>query len=186
MQPDLDNIQSWCMRNRLKLNVSKSKILLIGSDSKLKTVNYDAHLTLAGIPLAFVDKYRYLGVTLDKHMNLTALLSTVKKTVSNHLFELRKIRTFVSTKCSILIYKQTILPLLDYAGFLLKSCNISDRKDMQVLQNDALRTCCNVRRRDRLSIRKLHSDANLLSLEQRRNIQLLSLMYIHKRNHDVQ
>ena len=186
VQSDLNNVQSWCVRNRLKLNVAKSKTLLIGSDNKLKTVDINAYLNLDGTPLNFVDKYKYLGITLDKHMTLTALLSTVKKNVSSHLFKLRKLRSFISTKCAILIYKQTIMPLLDYPGFLLNSCNISDRKDLQVLQNDALRTCYNVRRRDRLSLCKLHAEAKLLSLEQRRNIQLLSLMYLHKKNHDVQ
>ena len=50
------------------------------------------------------------------------------------------------------------------------------------MQNDALRTCFNVKRRDKLSIFKLHKKAKLLSLEQRRTYQLLHLMYIHKEN----
>ena len=73
-----------------------------------------------------------------------------------------------------------ILPVFDYSGFMLISCNKSDRHDLQVIQNDALRTCYNVKRRDKLSISKMHRKANLLSLEQRRTFQLLSLMYNHK------
>ena len=65
---------------------------------------------------------------------------------------------------------------------MLISCNKSDRYDLQVMQNDALRTCYNVKRRDKLSISNMHKKANLLSLEQRRTFQLLSLMYIHKGN----
>ena len=42
------------------------------------------------------------------------------------------------------LYKQTILPLLDYAGFLLIAGNVSDRCDLQILQNTALRICYNV------------------------------------------
>ena len=75
--------------------------------------------------------------------------------------------------------------MLDYAGFILNSLNASDRADLQVLQNNALRICYNIRRRDRQSIRNLHLDANLLSLSQRRSIQLLSLMYNHKKCLDV-
>ena len=54
------------------------------------------------------------------------------------------------------------------AGFLLNSCSISDRKDLQARQNDALRTCYNVRRRDEISVAKLHKEAKLVSLDQRR------------------
>ena len=66
---------------------------------------------------------------------------------------------------------------------MLISCNQSDRHDLQVIQNDALRTCYNVRRRDRLSVKHMHAKAKLLSLDQRRRIQLLGLMFIHKYNH---
>ena len=100
-------------------------------------------------------------------MNLTSLLADVKKNVSVYLFKLCKLRRNITTFSAILIYKQSILPLLDYAGFLLHSTNVSDRNDLQILQNDALRTVYNVRRRDRMSIKKLHAEAKLLSLEQR-------------------
>ena len=119
-------------------------------------------------------------------MNLTELLSGVKKNINGHLFKLRKLRKYVVPECAVLIYKQTILPLMDYAAFLLNSCNVSDRNDLQVLQNDCLRTCYNVYRRDRISLAVLHRDANLLSLDQRRKIQLLTLMYKHKLNFDTE
>ena len=65
---------------------------------------------------------------------------------------------------------------------MLIACTKSDRHDLQVLQNDALRTCYIVKRRDKLSILNMHTKAKLLSLEQRRTFQLLSLMYMHKSN----
>ena len=65
---------------------------------------------------------------------------------------------------------------------MLISCNKSDRQDLQVMQNDALRTCYNVKRRDKLSISNMHNRSHLLSLEQRRTFQLLGLMYLQKNN----
>ena len=183
IQRDLDNIHQWCNRNRLKLSTSKSKCLLFGSKGKLSKVDYTNKLNLSDSPLDFVKSYKYLGITLDNQMELTELLSVVKRNINCHLFKLRK---YMTVECSLLIYKQTILPHLDYAGFLLNSCNVSDRDDLQLLQNDCLRTCYNVHRRDRMSVAALHKDAKLLSLDQRRKIQLLSLMYRHKLSYDVQ
>ena len=40
------------------------------------------------------------------------------------------------------------------------------------------------KRRDKLSVAKMHKKAKLLSLEQRRSLQLLHLMYLHKQNVD--
>ena len=182
IQPEMDNMHSWCISNRLQLNVNKSKVLIFGSRNKLQRVDYNCKIILGTQPLKFTDKYKYLGVTLDKEMNLTGLLSDTKKKVLNKLFNLRKLRCYITDKGALAIYKQTILPILDYAGFMLISCTKSDRNDLQVLQNDALRTCYNVRRRDKLSILNMHNRAHLLSLEQRRTFQLFSLMYMHKNN----
>ena len=38
----------------------------------------------------------------------------------------------------------TILPIIDYAGFLLLSCGVSERSDLQKMQNDILRLCCKI------------------------------------------
>ena len=62
--------------------------------------------------------------------------------------------------------------------------NISDGMDLQTLQNHALRICFNVRLRDRMSVKLMHNRANSLSLEQRRQKQMLCLMFIFKERHD--
>ena len=47
----------------------------------------------------------------------------------------------MDNRTAILIYKQAVLPLLEYAGFVLGSCSIGQRKELQKLQNNALRLC---------------------------------------------
>ena len=112
-----------------------------------------------------------------------SFLADTKRIVLQKLFSLRKLRYYITEKCALSIYKQTILPIFEYSGFLLISCTKSDRYDLQVMENDALWTCFNVKRRDKLSVLNMHVKANLLSLEQRRTQQLLHLMYMHKRMH---
>ena len=182
IQPEVDNVQRWYDSNMLKVNVNKSKVLLFGSRNKLGKVDLSNKIKIGDISLPFCKKYKYLGVTLDNEMSLTSFLSDTKKTVMNRLYNFRKLRPYITEKSAVAIYKQTILPVFDYAGFMLISCNKSDRKDLQVIQNDALRTCYNVKRRDKFSIMKMHKKLNLLSLEQRRTFQLLGLMFLHKSN----
>ena len=90
---------------------------------------------------------------------------------------LRKIGKFLTYKALILIYKQVILPIMDYAGFLMIAYTKDRKCDMQIMQNDALRFCSKNRRVDRILLEEMHKTANLSSLEQRRCIQLLTLMY---------
>ena len=91
-------------------------------------------------------------------------LSNVKKIVSDKIYLLAKIRNHINVQCAVTIYKQTILPLLDYSGFLLIASNIPD---LPTPQNNALRIRSNVGLRDRVSVSQMHIRAGLLSLEQR-------------------
>ena len=157
IQSGLSSFQEWCVNNGMKLNIKNTKSLVIGSTFKLADINLDNRFTLNGVVLERVQSYNYLGVILDTHMTLSALIKKVKKVVSNKIYTLAKIRNSISLKCALTIYEQTILPLLDYTGFMLLSANISDKNDLQVMQNNALRICFNVRLRDRVSIDQMHS-----------------------------
>ena len=180
LQDGLHCFETWCVNNSLKLNARKSKALVLGPNSKISALNMNNRFILNGQHLEYTKSYNYLGIMIDQHMSLQSLLSKLKSTVSNKIYSLVKIRDSITMKCALTIYKQTILPLLDYSGFVTISCNISDRMALQTLQNNALRVCFNVRLRDRVAVKGMHNRANLLSLEQRRQIQVLCLMFIHK------
>ena len=66
--------------------------------------------------------------------------------------------------------------------FFIISCDKKVKNDFQIMQNDALRFCNNTCLNDKISLVKLHKKAKLASLEQRRCIQLLSLMYKLSKN----
>ena len=107
-----------------------------------------------------VNNYLYLGVYLDAEMTLQPLISHVKKITLCKIKTFSRIRRYITTKCAVTIYI-TIMPLFDYAGFLLISCNKSDRGDLQVIQNNCLRICYDVRLRDRMTLINMHGQANL-------------------------
>ena len=70
----------------------------------------------------------------------------------------------MTTDSALAIYKQMILPLFDYSFFfLLISCNKTDREDLQVRQNNALRLCLDLRLNDRISHVEIHRRANMLA-----------------------
>ena len=184
IQNSLNGFQNWCLSNSLKLNAGKTKALVLGSPFKTSMVNQANTFFLDNEPVTFANVYNYLGIMLDKHMTLSFMLTKVKNVISRKIYELVNIRDLITIQCALTIYKQTILPLFDYSGFVMISCNVSNRNDLQTLQNNALRVCFNVKLRDRVSVNRMHDRANLLSLEQRRQIQLLCLMFIFKERHD--
>ena len=66
-------------------------------------------LHLSDIYLSFIKKYNYLGITLDKNMCLSSLVSDVKTNISGHLFRLRKLRRPDTIECdSLFIFKRCL------------------------------------------------------------------------------
>ena len=64
-------------------------------------------------------------------MTLGPLFNQVKKITYCKIFSLTKIRKYITEHAAIMIYKFTILPYLEYAAFLLISCNLDDRRELQ-------------------------------------------------------
>ena len=110
-------------------------------------------------------------------MSLVPLLKNVKKRVSNKIFHFKKLRKYMTFDASVLVYKQTILPIIDYLGFLLLSLSNGDIEDLQILQNAILRICNRTKVSDRVSLVELHNKCKTISLKQRMQKQLLGLMY---------
>ena len=118
-------------------------------------------------------------------MTLKPFINYMKKTIYHKGFTLAKIRRCLTEHAAVMIYKLTILPYIEYAGFLVVACTVDDRRDLQihVCQNDALRICNKHRVSDHVRIEELHVKCKIVSLEQRRRHQLLLLMY--KKSCDV-
>ena len=141
LQAELNPLAYWFSVNGLKINIEKTKSMVVSTGTKLKNLGVILNLEMSGMPIQFVKQYNYLGIILDAEMSLIPLMKNIKKRVNNRMFQLRKIRKYINKQAAIMIYKQTILPIFDYAGFLLISVNAGDKHDLQVMQNDALRFC---------------------------------------------
>ena len=66
--------------------------------------------------------------------------------------------------------------------FFFTSANRGQKEDLQTLQNNVLRTCLRYKLLDRVSEVILHREGRIQSLEQRRNMQLLKLIYHQSKN----
>ena len=94
---------------------------------------------------------------------------------SNKLYQLRKIRGCITTKCALSIYKAMVLPIFEYGGIYLSSCTETEQTKLQRLQNQALRI---IYKRDNYSnVYDLHNTARILPLKMRREMALLKIMF---------
>ena len=174
MQNDISRLSTWCIRNGIMPNTDKSKEMVFGNSTVLaKLPHFD--IKLDGAPLLVVSSYKYLGMTLDSQLNYNLHVNNVVSSVSSKLKQFQRMRSFLSVRAALMVYKGTILPLLEYGDLLLSATSLVNRKRLQTLQNKCLR--CALNKGIETSSVDLHEEAKLLKLKYRRAQHMLNFMY---------
>ena len=174
LQTDLDNLSNWCVDNEIYINSEKSKVMFFGSKARIETSTLP-DFNIGGTTLQRAKTYTYLGIKLDEQLSLETHANSLISKVSNKIYHLSKIRSFITKKAAILIYKNMILPILEYGDIFLHSASQKIRKKLQTLQNKALRCALNKEKYTETNV--LHEEAKILKLKERRHMHVLLHMF---------
>ena len=154
-----------------------------GPRSDAQFINFSLHIS--GVDIKHVEQYEYLGIVVDNKLSFKYHSSKCSRGANSKIYQLRKIRGSITTKCALSIYKTMILPLLEYGGVFLGSCTERERTKLQRLQNQALRTI--YKKDNHTNLYSLHDNAKLLPLNLRREIALIKIIYNKVHNsHETQ
>ena len=165
---------SYDINYGLFINSKKTKYMVFGSKSKLADVR-DLSLTIENTNLERAVNYTYLGITLDEQLNYEQHAGNTIRRVSDKIYQLRKLRSFLNNKAALLVYKNMILPILEYGDVFFSSTILKTRKKLQTLQNQGLKCALN---KDRLfNTNLLHSEAKLQKLKWRRKQHIGQLVF---------
>ena len=180
VQADIDNVQIWCKKNRLKLNVSKTKIMTFMSDHTRKGhTKFRFYLKVREIEE--VENYIYLGTSLDNRLSGETQYNKLMRNLGFKIKTFGKIRRFLTIKAALMVYKSTILPIIDYNDYFQFLWNSDKVHRLQKMQNWSLRIVYN-NVQPRLDETGLHAEAGLELLETRRIKHLLNSMYFRSKN----
>ena len=175
LQDTVNDISIWCNNNRIKLNVSKTKSCFYGTRHVVNRSKFN--LTLNNDVLHPCQQYKYLGVILDETMSMDANYNNIFKRFSYKVFQFSKIKSYLTISMRILVYKQTVLPFIEYISSLLFLNRKLDVDKLQKLQNKALRMCLDIYDPREVSVLALHNQCNISRLNVRRELLLLGLMF---------
>ena len=133
----ISKIVDWCNLNKLTINETKTKYTVFNNNNA--SSNTTTEIKCKGHTLEKVDSYRYLGVDIASDLNMNEYVNNAYKRANNKVYMFSKMRKYITTYASIMIYKQTILPFMDYSGFLMDSaCHYSLSK-LDKIQKRCLR-----------------------------------------------
>ena len=123
-----------------------------------------------------VSSYHYLGVDLDSGLTYDKMLNITYNKANRKLYMLKRIRPYINCSTANLVYKTYVLPMMDYADFLIESGRKENTDRLDNLQKRALKLIDNKTNRG-LDMDQLMNIYYIHSLTERRKKHHLSLMY---------
>jgi len=169
----LADVVHWSLKQGLKLNPTKSQVIIIGSERAYKKLDFSQvpKVVLDNLELDYCDKVKNLGLVFDKHLNWNGQISQITQKFYGVLKTLEKFRDVTPEAIRIRLVKSLIMPHFDYCDVAFCNINSAQISKLQVLQNNAIRYIYDVKRGQRLSV--LYKKAQILNITDRRNLSLL-------------
>ena len=96
-----NDISGWCCRNRMALNPTKTKCMLMATRQKHQKQQLPLNLNFETTPVEQVSKHRLLGVTVDEQLKWQAHINNICRTVSRNIFLLSKLSQIVNHKAKL-------------------------------------------------------------------------------------
>lgn len=160
-------------QRKLKLNVSKTKLMII---SNQKNINRDAiDIRINGAKLDTVNEIKYLGVIIDEKLKFDKNINYVARKMAKKTGVLQRIGRKLNMQQKIDIYKTTIETHLNYCASLLFLSTKTDINRLQVIQNKAMR--CILRVRKEYPTKALLNTLEFLNCNQRITMNVIISMY---------
>ncbi|KAK3536252.1 hypothetical protein QTP86_000157 [Hemibagrus guttatus] len=135
----LVDISSWMMAHQLKLNPSKTELLVIpGDPSPAQDL-----ISLNNSMISPSATARNLGVTMDNQLSFSSHVTNVTRSCQFLLYNIRRIRPFLSTQATQVLVQSLVISRLDYCNSLLAGLPLNAIRPLQMIQNEAARLVFN-------------------------------------------
>ena len=109
----------------------------------------------------------YLGVIIDEKLSFDDMVDAKYNKINVRIHQLGKLRKYINSEIAQVIYKQMILPLFNYADFMVESARKPKIDKLEKLQEKGIRYVDN----------DIHYNTDIETLYCTDNIQKLSMRY---------
>ena len=171
----LSSISHWTNTHFLKLNKTKTHVMVFGNKSFKQSVNLSGCLNSSGSLLPLSHSTKLLGAHLDDTLSFNLHVS---KTVSSSLIILknvRSIRKFLTPDAAAILIHSIVTSKLDQCNSLLFNVSSTNLSKLQRIQNFALRTVLNLHPRSHVT--QHYHDLHWLTVNQRIHFEILSFVF---------
>ena len=168
----LSDISAWMQDHHLQLNLSKTELLVLPAKP---TIHHNICINSGSLSLAPSRVARNLGVMIDDQLTFNDHVASVARACRFALFNIKKIRPYLTQQASQLLVQTMVLSRLDYCNALLAGLPACAVKPLQMIQNAAARLIFNQPKRTHVT--PLLIELHWLPLAARIKFKSLMLTY---------
>ena len=167
---ELKNVSKWLKINRLSLNTTKTKYMIFHHRQK-SIIPFTNDIKLDNVTIEKVEKYNFLGFSLDEHMNWNNHIDKIAMKVSRTIGILCKLKHIFPFSILQTLYSSLIIPHLTN-GILIWGYNL---EGLFKLQKKAIRIIANRKYNDHTE--PIFKSPNLLKLHDIFKLSVLKFYY---------
>ena len=170
---DLKQLCNWLKANKISLNCSKTELIIFRHPNK--KLNYDLKIKINGKKLIPTNSVKYLGITLDPHLNWSSHVDSLSSKLNRITGMLAKVRHFVPEHTLRNIYFGIFSSLLTYGSQVWGQFFNKHIFRLERIQNKAIRIINFANYRDNTA--PLYYKSKILKLSD--HIKLENFNYVH-------
>ena len=135
LNADLQQVATWIEVNRLRMNITKTQLMILGGRLKSSGIN----VSLNGTAIPKSDSVNYLGVTIDQDLNWKLHVASIHRKAFAALASIHKASSCLPVKTRKMLYLSLVLPYLDYCSTVWhSSCSQALSNSVEQVQNYAM------------------------------------------------
>ncbi len=136
----LADISCWMKDHHLELNLAKTELFVVSANPSF---HHNFTFQLGSSTITPSKTARHLGVVIDDKLNFSDHITKTARSRRFPLYNIKKIRPFLSENATQLLVQALLLSRFDYCNALLAGLPASSNKPLQLSQNGAARLIFN-------------------------------------------
>ena len=169
---DLKLYLNWLYRNKLKINIGKTKYMVFKQKNKsIQNLN----ITMDNVALEEVQCIKYLGLMVDNKLGWKEHISYLRSKLMPMIPIIFKSRSYLSEKTKYMVYNSFFLSHLRYLLPIWGTCSNTDLNTVKVMQNKILKILFHY---DRLtSTETLYSELRVPKIDVLLELEQIKIVY---------
>ncbi|CAL8139776.1 unnamed protein product [Orchesella dallaii] len=193
LSQSLNLLSKWCDDNNLKINLDKTKYMCFykPNDHKSRAQLTDLEpLLLNGCPIERVEKFTYLGVTVDSCLSFKDHFKSVDNKITNALARMYSLRRFISESVMKTFLSAYVVSIVDYCAivWLVQKDSLTDKLqhkiDRFILIFYSSKKLVTTKTNKRVEISEYYLKLDLYSLHERKRLSLVKFVF-KKRYYEI-